>query len=281
MTPRGYDTSPRSERGSIDGVTSPLHVDRFGPAETPRVLLVHGMTGYGRRWNSLAAHLPEVSMLAPDLIGHGRSSWDAPWTIDANVAALAALVDVEVAGPLVVVGHSFGGAIALALSAARPDLVSALVLLDPAVGLDGRWMREIADEMFGSPDYADRDEARAEKLDGSWGEVAARDPKVLEDELDEHLVDRPNGRVGWRIGLPAIMAYWSELARSANMPPGGIPTTVVRATRTRPPYVTDQLTSGLDAALGPNFTLLEWNCDHMVPLAMPAETASVIRDQLS
>ena len=281
MTPRGYDKSPRSRRGSIGGVTSPLHVDRFGPAEPPRVLLVHGMTGYGRRWTSLAAHLGEVSMLAPDLIGHGRSSWDAPWTIDANVAALAALVDAEVGGPLVVVGHSFGGAIALALSAARPDLVSALVLLDPAVGLDGRWMREIADEMFGSPDYADRDEARAEKLNGSWGEVAAHDPKVLEDELDEHLVDRPDGRVGWRIGLPAIMAYWSELTRPANMPTSGVPTTLVRAARTQPPYVTDELTRGLDAALGPNFTLLEWDCNHMVPLAMPAKTASVIRAQLS
>lgn len=281
MTPRGYDKSPRSRSGSIGGVTPPLHVDRFGPVETPRVLLVHGMTGYGRRWTSLAAQLPEVSMLAPDLIGHGRSTWDAPWTIEANVAALGALVDAEVGGPLVVVGHSFGGAIALALGAARPDLVSALVLLDPAVGLDGRWMREIADEMFASPDYADRDEARAEKLDGSWGEVAARDPKVLESELDEHLVDLPNGRVGWRISIPAILSYWSELTRPAHMPRHGTPTTLVRAARTQPPYVTDALTDGLGTVVGPNLTLLDWDCDHMVPLAMPAETASVIRTLLS
>ena len=149
-------------------------------------------------------------MLAPDLLGHGRSSWAAPWTIDANVAALAALLEAEAAGPVVVVGHSFGGAVALRLAAARPDLVDGLVLLDPAVGLDGDWMREIADAMLASPDYPDRDEARAEKVNGSWGEV---DDDELERELDEHLIALPNGRVGWRISIPAIMSYWSELAR--------------------------------------------------------------------
>jgi lipase len=216
-------------------------------------------------------------VLAPDLLGHGRSSWDAPWTIDANVVALAALIDADGGAPVVVVGHSFGGALALNLAAARPDLVSALVLLDPAVGLDGRWMREIADEMFGSPDYADRGEAEAEKLNGSWAEV---DRDELDRELDEHLVELPNGRVGWRLSVPAVLSYWSELTRPAVVPRDGTPTTLVRATRTQPPYVTDELTSGLEAALGTDFALLEWDCDHMVPLAKPAETAALIRDRL-
>jgi lipase len=269
----------RTGRGSIDDVTSPLHTYRFGPAEPPRALLIHGLTGYGRRWESLATtHLPEVSMLAPDLLGHGRSSWDAPWTIEANVTALGALVDAEAGGPVVVVGHSFGGAVALNLAAMRPDLVSGLVLLDPAVGLDGGWMRQIADDMFGSPDYTDRAEARADKLDGSWVEVDERD---LDRELDEHLVDLPNGRVGWRISLPAAMAYWSELTRPALTPRDGTPTTLVRAKLTQPPYVTDELTVGLDAALGADFTLHEWDCNHMVPLAMPAETAALVRDHVS
>ena len=51
--------------------------------------------------------------------------------MDANVAALAELLAGETAGPVVVVGHSFGCAVALKLAAARPDLVAALVLLDP------------------------------------------------------------------------------------------------------------------------------------------------------
>jgi len=52
------------------------------------------------------------------------------------------------AGPVTVVGHSFGGAIALTLAATRPDLVAALVLLDPAVAWNGRLDAQIADSMM-------------------------------------------------------------------------------------------------------------------------------------
>lgn len=251
-----------------------LHVHRYGPDQPARLLLVHGLTGHGQRWKTLAEqHLPEVAVLAPDLLGHGRASWAAPWTLDANVEALAALLD----GPTLVVGHSFGGAVALNLAAAHPDLVSGLVLLDPAVELDGEWMREIADAMAASPDYPDRAEARAEKANGSWGEVASAE---LDRDLDEHLVELPGGRFGWRISIPAMMSYWSELARPVALPRKGTPTVLVRATRTSPPYARDGLISALGDRLGPDFTLLDWDCDHMVAQAKPAETAKLILEQL-
>jgi lipase len=276
MTPRGSDKQLSPAAGSINAVTDLLHVHRYGPNRPPQILAVHGLTGHGLRWQTLATkHLPEFAIAAPDLIGHGRSSWAAPWNIDANVDALAALLDADAEGPVLVVGHSFGGAVALNLAAARPDLVAALVLLDPAVGLDGGWTRDIADEMFASPDYTDRDEARAEKVNGSWGEV---DSEELDRELDEHLIDQPNGRVGWRLSIPAMLSYWSELARPIRLPHNGIPITLVLATKTDPPYVTDELLAGLRDR--PDFTLLEFDCDHMVPGARPADTAAVIRKQL-
>jgi lipase len=260
-------------------VTDTLNVHRYGPPGPVQLLAIHGLTGHGQRWERLSTHyLQDVTVAAPDLLGHGRSSWAAPWTIDANVAALAELLDREAERPVLVVGHSFGGAVALNLAATRPDLVASLVLLDPAVGLDGAWMRDIADEMFASPDYTDREEARQEKVSGSWGEV---DPAVLDAELDEHLVDLPNGRSGWRISIPAMMSYWSELARPITLPQTGTPTTLVLATRTDPPYVNDELLAGLDARLGPEFTLTKFDCDHMVAQALPADTAAVIRDRLS
>jgi lipase len=137
-------------------------------------------------------------------------------------------------------------------------------------------MREIADQMFASPDYTDRDEARNEKVSGSWGEV---DEAELERDLDEHLLDLPNGRVGWRISIPAMMSYWSELARPFALPRDGTPTTLIRATRTDPPYVSAELVAALDAQLGSAFTLLDFDCDHMVAQAKPAETAAVIRER--
>jgi lipase len=259
-------------------VTRDLNVYRFGPARPAQVLAIHGLTGHGQRWQTLAGHLAEFAITAPDLLGHGRSSWDAPWSIDANVDALAALLEADAAGPVVVVGHSFGGAIALSLAAVRPDLVAELVLLDPAVGLDGGWMREIADQMLSSPDYPDRAEARAEKVDGSWGEV---DVDEVERELDEHLISLPNGRMSWRISIPAMMSYWSELARPIAVPAVGTPTTLVRGTRTQPPYVSDELVARLRDRLGSDFSMLDFDCDHMVAQAKPVETAALIRTRVA
>ena len=266
MTAQGSDRS---------GPSSPLHVHRFGPAGPPRVLALHGLTGHGRRWAPVAVeHLPDVGVVAPDLIGHGRSTWSAPWTLDANVAALAELIG----EPVVVVAHSFGCAVALQLAAHRPDLVAALVLLDPAVGLDGGWMAQIADAMFDSPDYTDAAEARGEKAHGSWADVPAAQ---LDAEVDEHLIALPNGRVGWRVSIPAMMSYWSELSREIVLPPNGIRTTLVRATHTTPPYVTNALIEGLRGRAGSGFRLVEMDCNHMVAGARPAETAALIRELLA
>jgi lipase len=256
-----------------------LHVHRYGPTGPVRLLAIHGLTGHGKRWQPLATqHLSEITVAAPDLIGHGRSSWAAPWTIDANVAALATLLEQQADGPVVVVAHSFGSAVALHLAAAHPDRVAALVLLDPAIGLDGERMREIADAMLASPDYPDAAEARAEKATDSWADV---DPAVLDAELDDHLVELPGGRYGWRLSMPAMMSYWSELAREIVLPPKGISTTLVRAARTSPPYVTDQLIAALDERLGADFRLIDFECNHMVAEAKPAEVAALIRERMS
>ena len=252
---------------------------RYGPPGPVRVLAIHGLTGHGKRWQPLATQqLAEISVAAPDLIGHGRSSWAAPWTIDANVAALDTLLAHEAEGPVVVVAHSFGSAVALHLAATHPDRVAALVLLDPAIGLDGDWVREIADAMLASPDYPDIAEARAEKANGSWADV---DPAVLDAELDDHLVTLPCGRYGWRLSMPAMMSYWSELAREIVLPPNGIKTTLVRAARTSPPYVTDPLIAGLQRRLGADFRLINFDCNHMVAEAKPAEVAELIRERMS
>jgi lipase len=256
-----------------------LHVHRFGPPGPVRLLALHGLTGHGRRWGHLAnRHLPEIAVAAPDLIGHGRSSWDAPWTIEANVAALAELLGNEADEPVVIVAHSFGSAIAMTLAAAHPDRVRGLGLLDPAVGLDGGWMLEIADAMLASPDYSDPAEARAAKTNGSWAGV---DPDVVDEELDEHLVTLPNGRCTWRLSLPAMMAYWSELARDIVLPPKGIGTTVVKAAWTSPQYVTDRLVELFSERLGSDFRLLTFECDHMVAETKPAEVAALIRDRMA
>ena len=270
---RQPDTSPA---GSIDGVTDVLHVHRYGPSRPPQVLAIHGLTGHGQRWQTVATrHLPELSIAAPDLIGHGRSSWAAPWTLDANVAALADLLDG--ADPVVVVGHSFGGAVALNLAAARPDLVVALVLLDPAVALDGEWMRDIADDMFASPDYTDREEARAEKVSGRG--VRSTPTSWSANSTSTSSTCRTAARDGG--------SAFRRCCRTGASWPGQSPchATGHRRRWCGPPAPTRRMRQTRSSRRSRRSwerisRCMEFDCDHMVPQARPADTAAVIREQL-
>lgn len=80
--------------------------------------------------------LAAVSSLLVDLPGHGRSARPADWTYrledmaDAVAAELRLLLD----GPVVLMGHSLGGSVAIALASRHPALVAHLIAAEP--GLD-------------------------------------------------------------------------------------------------------------------------------------------------
>ena len=90
-------------------------------------------------------------VVAFDLPAHGAAAGGETDMIDCAAAVARVMAAQAERGHALhgVVAHSFGGAIALNLAAAHPNLVSGLVLLDPATGLDGSWMSEIADAMLG------------------------------------------------------------------------------------------------------------------------------------
>ncbi|MCW4352265.1 alpha/beta hydrolase [Hoyosella sp. YIM 151337] len=266
---------------------TPLNVYEFGPEEpppdgaatgsraasAPAILALHGLTGHGLRWQHFARdQLADYRVIAPDLRGHGRSPWVPPWTIEQHVADLTAIL--RHLDRAVIVGHSFGGNLAVHLSRAMPERVAGLVLLDPAVELEPAWMLELADATTYSPDYTDRAEARSDKLSGAWRGVAR---EVLERELDEHLVTLPTGRVNWRIGMPAVIATFGELARTRVLPPTGTPTVLVVAKHASPPFVTPAFRAALAAALGNALTVFDADTDHMVAQEDPLLTGRAIR----
>ncbi|MET7769658.1 alpha/beta fold hydrolase [Nocardia sp. NPDC005366] len=255
-----------------------LHVHRFGPAAGPLVLALHGLTGHGKRWAALAEeYLPDIRVIAPDLRGHGRSSSLPPWDFERIVADLVDLLAAEAEEPALIVGHSFGAATAVHLAHRHPELVRGLVLLDPAIALDPVRLDEIAHNTLAHPDYANIDDARGDKLASAWADVA---PALLDAELNEHLIATGDGRVGWRMSLPAITSYWGQLARDFVLPPADLPTVLVQAMKVRPPFVTPEFRSALTARLGERLTVREFDCDHMVAQSMPAETAALVRAAL-
>lgn len=252
-----------------------LKLHTYGPADGPQVLAVHGMTGHGARWAHLAEnHLADVRVLAPDLIGHGQSPWTPPWDIAAQVAGLKSVLDANAAGPVVVVGHSYGGALAVHLAKLHPELVRGLLLLDPAIELDAADLLEVAGLTAKYPDYTDAAEAKSEKVNGAWADVPT---ELLEAEVADHLIETADGRVAWRISTPAIVASWGELARPLVVPPADVPTIVVQAMRVQPPYVSESFAAALHERLGDRLTMLEFDCDHMVAQAKPVEVAELVR----
>lgn len=107
---------------------SPLGVRDEGSG--PAVLLLHGIPGSVRSWEPVAQLLAnDHRVLAPDLLGFGASPRPRePALADRQAAVLAATLDHIGVERATVVGHDFGGPVALHLQRARPDLVSGLLL---------------------------------------------------------------------------------------------------------------------------------------------------------
>ena len=114
----------------------PVHVvDYGGRDDGPAVVLVHGLGGSHGNWDLLGPLLtPSARVWALDLPGFGRSEpGQRRTTVQANVGVLQDFLREVVGEPAVLVGNSMGGMISLLTAAATPDLVSGLVLLDPAL----------------------------------------------------------------------------------------------------------------------------------------------------
>jgi pimeloyl-ACP methyl ester carboxylesterase len=105
-------------------------------ASAPRqtVLCLHSSASSGRQWDAIAAALsPGHAVLAPPLLGYdGREPWplEHAVTLDDEAAALEPLLD-RACGPVHLIGHSYGGAVALQLALRRPAAVASLTLYEP------------------------------------------------------------------------------------------------------------------------------------------------------
>lgn len=97
------------------------------------VVALHGSASAGAQWRSLSEHLaPRFRVIAPDLPGYGRSGMPvARPSLAAEAAFLRPALDAA-RGPVHLIGHSFGGAVALAIAITMPRAVRSLTLVEPA-----------------------------------------------------------------------------------------------------------------------------------------------------
>jgi pimeloyl-ACP methyl ester carboxylesterase len=101
----------------------------------PAIVLLHGMACLHSHMQGLADDLGrDHRCVSFDLRGHGESSAPpGPYTTEAFTADIEFAIDELGLGRPVLIGHSFGGSVALAYAAAHPEHVRALVMLDSGI----------------------------------------------------------------------------------------------------------------------------------------------------
>jgi pimeloyl-ACP methyl ester carboxylesterase len=134
------------------------------PGGEPALVMIHGLGSASSSWYPSAAHHPGLRSrraILVDLLGFGYS--DRPQAYDYSMASQAAnvagLLDhLELSG-CAVIGHSMGGSIAILLAAARPDLVSHLIVaegnLDPGPGFISGRITSVSETAFVTTKYHD------------------------------------------------------------------------------------------------------------------------------
>jgi lipase len=248
-----------------------LHTRVSGDPDGRAVVALHGVKGHCGRWRPLSSRSPHLRMYALDLRGHGRSDWSPPWTLEQHVADVLATMDGLRLPRADLLGHSFGGAVAVHLARHAPDRVGRVVLLDPALGLAPAVAGQRADAERTPRTFADPPEARESRL-ATWPPLA--DPSVVDDEVADHLVAGEDGRWRWRYSPAAVVTAFSEMARPAVLPPRGVPTLLVRAARAQ--VVRPDLVELCRTATDADATVVELDCFHEVPLERPAEVADLL-----
>ena len=250
----------------------------WGDPVGPAIVCLHGVQGHGRRFRRLAEErlVPAgFRVVAPDLRGHGRSSWAPPWNLANHTADVLETIRSLGLGRASWIGYSFGGRLLLEVLAQAPGVVERAILLDPAVETH--------------PDTAIR-EAEAERRELVFdsveeAEVARRRDaptaaaEALEEEMREHLVRGPDGRFRYRYLQSAVVAAFGEIASPPPPPAATVAALLVAAERSW--LVRDADVQWLRNTLGPTLELVRVPGGHIVLWEAYEETADAVLRFLS
>ena len=188
----------------------------------PELVLVHGGGQNAHTWDTVALALgrPLVAVALP---GHGHSDWPGdskvldPRAMADDVAAVIREL-APGAGPLV--GMSLGGATSIALTAAHPDLVTRLALVDITPGVTREKSSDIAAFLAGPESFASFDEIleRTIQFNPTRSESSLR-RGVLHNAVQRddgtwtwrHQLGRPPDSSGLHVGSVNFGPLWDDL----------------------------------------------------------------------
>lgn len=197
---------PQSRHVVIDGHR--LHYLDWGNGERPTVVLLHGHGLTAHTWDLVALAIrPYGHCVAVDLRGHGDSEWSAAgdYRMPAYVNDTVGLIRQVTYGPVVVVGHSLGGIVALRTAIRAPDRVRGTVVVDIGPDSDKRFREGFQDGKAGTAKRLASFMAMPSELESVEAFVQQslafnpkRNPESLRTSLMHNLRQLPNGNWSWK-----------------------------------------------------------------------------------
>lgn len=132
---------PHSNRSHFINVDSArVHYQEFGDSSHPPIILIHGYTASVYVWKTVAPIIADAGfhVIAVDLLGFGYSEKPAwfDYSIGSQARMISRFMDRLGIGQAVIVGSSYGGAIAATLALDYPARVGRLVLVDAVINDD-------------------------------------------------------------------------------------------------------------------------------------------------
>jgi pimeloyl-ACP methyl ester carboxylesterase len=277
----------------------PVHyVDFGGNTDGPMIVLVHGLGGSHLNWCLLAERLiPHGRVLAVDLAGFGLTNPEGRrTTVSANTELLHRFLS-DVAGtPVVLMGNSMGGMIAITQAARHPHTVSELVLIDPALPPASSRLDPLVTAMFAAyavPGFGEwflrrsRNRADARAQVRRIYEICCDDTNRIPPELTEAAV----GLVERRASVPGLDAAFLSAARSVLLTAGRRGPYFALMSAVRAPVLllhgeTDRLVSvraaRAAAARNPSWKLITLpNVGHVPQLEVPDLVAAQVTEWLA
>lgn len=175
--------------------------ERGNPTQAPIVLAIHGVTGNHRAWPYLAAALPQVRILAPDLRGRGGSAGvGGPYGMRTHAEDMRRVLDAREVRQAIVVGHSMGGFVTVVTAALAPDRVSQVVLVDGGIPL--------------TPPPENLSQSIAGDTERSNQKTPSVSPQTNETDIDA-IIDHITSPIAARLqtqfsSMDEVLAYWNN-----------------------------------------------------------------------
>jgi len=183
----------------------------LGGAGLPPLVVLHGMLGSSRNWQTAGRDLAaRFHVLALDLRNHGSSPHAESMSYEDMMADVLAWLDSQHLTGVTLLGHSMGGKVAMLLACRHPERVERLVVVDIAPKdyfWPGHRQSFAAMNELNLGDLRSRAEAelRFEARVASW---------PMRKFLTTNLERTEEGKWFWQINLPAITAALPEVEKN-------------------------------------------------------------------